>query len=63
MPLSGTGTGTFAGPEPERGLALAVGLGELYVAGGQLSALLPLIRAQVAHWGRVVKDAGIKLPQ
>lgn len=32
-------------------------------AGGSQTEFSDFIRAQVAHWGRVVKDAGIKLPQ
>jgi tripartite-type tricarboxylate transporter receptor subunit TctC len=31
--------------------------------GGSQKDFSDFIRAQVAHWGRVVKDAGIKLPQ
>jgi tripartite-type tricarboxylate transporter receptor subunit TctC len=32
-------------------------------AGGNQSDFADFIRAQVVHWGRVVKEAGIKLPQ
>jgi tripartite-type tricarboxylate transporter receptor subunit TctC len=32
-------------------------------AGGTADDFAKLIKAQVAHWGRVVRDSGIKMPQ
>jgi tripartite-type tricarboxylate transporter receptor subunit TctC len=32
-------------------------------AGGSADAFGAFIKEQVAHWGRVIKDSGIKMPQ